>query len=331
MSADSFNLVEMIQEYLPDSFTEKMSSLLGESHNKTQTAIDAGVPGILTGLGNAASTPDGARRLTDAVDGADHNMLSNLGGLLGKTPSSESGFGMIQSILGTAGLSELTGNIGRISGLSGKGVMGLLGYLAPVVFGVLKNVQRTRGLDSAGLLNLLSSQKSNFAAAMPEGMPASEPASYVRGPRDVSSGATGPSFRPAETYRGRREPVGTGSRLWVWPLLIALGLIGLMWYWASRSTTHAGSEANRVTEQTARPGTGFRAGSLEMLRAKYQSVFDEARAQGVQLQSVSVDHQNGRLLVRGTAPSFEAANKVWDQIKRVNPSMDDITADFQVR
>ena len=331
MTADSFNLVEMIRGYLPDSFTEKMSSLLGESPDKTQSAINAAVPGILSGLDSAASTPDGARRLTDAVDGADHNMRSDIGGLLGKMPSSESGSGMIQSILGTAGLSELTGNIGRISGLSGKGVMGLLGYLVPIVLGVLKNIKRTRGLDSTGLLNLLSSQRSNFAAAMPEGTPASEPASYVRGPRDVSYGATGPATRPAETYTGRREPVGTGSRLWIWPVLILLGLIGLMWYWASRATTHAGGEANRVTEQTARPGTGFSAGSLEMLRAKYQSVIDEARAQGVQLQFISVDRQNGRLLIKGTAPSLEAANKVWDQIKRVNPNMDDITADFQVR
>jgi hypothetical protein len=331
MTADSLNLVEMIRGYLPDSFSEKMSSLLGESHDKTQSAINAGVPGILTGLDNAASTPDGARRLTDAVDGADHNLLSNLSGLLGKTPSSESGSGMLQSILGTAGLSELTGNIGRISGLSGKGVMGLLGYLVPVVLGVLKNVMRTRGLDSAGLLNLLSSQRSNFAAAMPEGTPAYEPASYVRGPRDASYGATGPSIRPAETYTGRREPVGTGSRLWIWPLLIALGLIGLMWYWASRSTTHAGGEANRVNEQTARPATGFSTGSFEMLRAKYQPVIDEARAQGVQLQAIGVDRQNGRLFIKGTAPSVEAANRVWNQIKRINPNMDDITADFQVR
>jgi len=329
MTAGSFNLVEMIREYLPDSFTEKMASLLGESHDKTQSAVNAAVPGILSGLDNAASTPDGARRLTDAVNGADHNLLSDLGGLLGKTPSSESSSGMMQSILGTAGLSELTGNIGRISGLSGKGVMGLLGYLVPIVLGVLKNIKGTRGLDSAGLRNLLSSQRSNFAAAMPEGTPASEPASYVRGPRDVSYGTTGPSARPAETYTGRREPVRTGSSLWIWPILILLGLIGFMWFSSSRSTTHAGGETSRVTDQTARPGMGT--SSLEMLRAKYQSVIDEARAQGVQLQSISVDRQNGRLAIRGTAPSLEAANKVWDQIKRVNPNMDDITANFQVR
>jgi hypothetical protein len=124
--------------------------------------------------------------------------------------------------------------------------------------------------------------------------------------------------------------VGTGSRLWIWPLLIALGLIGLMWYWASRSTTHAGNEPNRAAEETARPGS-FGGGSLERLRAKYQPVIDEARADGVQLQAIGMDRQNGRLFIKGTAPSVEAANKVWNQIKRINPNMDDITADFQVR
>jgi nucleoid-associated protein YgaU len=30
------------------------------------------------------------------------------------------------------------------------------------------------------------------------------------------------------------------------------------------------------------------------------------------------------------APSMDAANKVWDEIKRINPRLDDIIADFPV-
>jgi nucleoid-associated protein YgaU len=61
---------------------------------------------------------------------------------------------------------------------------------------------------------------------------------------------------------------------------------------------------------------------------KYQSVLREARAQGVQFSSIRL--QDGKLLLKGTAPSVEAVNKVMDEIKRVNPGLDEIVADFTV-
>jgi hypothetical protein len=66
-----------------------------------------------------------------------------------------------------------------------------------------------------------------------------------------------------------------------------------------------------------------------MLKDKYQSVINTAQTQGVRISSMT--SENGKLVVTGTAPSVEAANKVWDEIKRVNPSMDDIVANFTVQ
>jgi nucleoid-associated protein YgaU len=40
--------------------------------------------------------------------------------------------------------------------------------------------------------------------------------------------------------------------------------------------------------------------------------------------------QDGKLFMKGAAPSLDAANKVWDEIKRINPRLDDIIADFPV-
>jgi nucleoid-associated protein YgaU len=34
--------------------------------------------------------------------------------------------------------------------------------------------------------------------------------------------------------------------------------------------------------------------------------------------------------MKGTAPSQEAANAVWDAIKRINPKLDDVIADFPI-
>jgi hypothetical protein len=333
MIGDSLNLVDMIRGYIPSGFTDKFSSLSGDSKEKTQAGLTAAVPGLLSGLTSAGSTEDGARRFTDAVKGADESVLSNPGSLFEKATSGEGGgSGILGSILGGSGLSDLTGNIGRASGMSGKGVTALLGFLAPMVLGALKNLMRTKGLDSGGLLNLLSSQRNNFAAAMPEGIPGrtAEPASYIREPlRDVSKTTEGIRAK-AEPYVEGAERAAKSSRSWVLPLVALLGLLGLLWYWGSRPATHAGNETRSATEQVTRPNTGYSAttAGTQSLRERYQSVIDLAQSEGIQLSSLS--EQNGTLVIEGSAPSLEAANRIWDEIKRINPSMNDIVANFPV-
>ena len=67
---------------------------------------------------------------------------------------------------------------------------------------------------------------------------------------------------------------------------------------------------------------------FEDLKNKYQQVIQTIQTQGIQLANLHV--QDGKLFMKGIAPSLEAANKVWDEIKRINPKMDDIIADFPV-
>jgi hypothetical protein len=64
------------------------------------------------------------------------------------------------------------------------------------------------------------------------------------------------------------------------------------------------------------------------LKGKYQSVLNMADQQQIRFQNLHV--QDNKLFIRGVAPSDEAKNKFWDQIKLVSPNMDDITADITV-
>ena len=64
------------------------------------------------------------------------------------------------------------------------------------------------------------------------------------------------------------------------------------------------------------------------LKQKYQSALTIIEQQQVQLQNLHV--QDDKLFIRGIAPSQDAANKVWDQVKLVNPNLDDLTLDLQV-
>src|SRR5215467_11238856 len=68
--------------------------------------------------------------------------------------------------------------------------------------------------------------------------------------------------------------------------------------------------------------------SFEELKSKYQSVIEVIQDEQISVKNLHL--QDGKLFIKGVAPSVDAANKVWDAIKRVNPSADDITADFPV-
>ena len=64
------------------------------------------------------------------------------------------------------------------------------------------------------------------------------------------------------------------------------------------------------------------------LKQKYQTVLTTADNERIQFQNLHV--QDNKLFIRAVAPSEEAKNKFWDQIKLVNPNADDITADISV-
>ena len=64
------------------------------------------------------------------------------------------------------------------------------------------------------------------------------------------------------------------------------------------------------------------------LKQKYQTVLTTADREQIQFHNLHL--QDNKLFIRAVAPSEEAKNKFWDQIKLVNPNADDITADISV-
>ena len=64
------------------------------------------------------------------------------------------------------------------------------------------------------------------------------------------------------------------------------------------------------------------------LKQKYQSVLTVIEQQGVRLQNLHL--QDNKLFIRGVAPSEDAKNKVWDQIKLVDANYGDLTPEFTV-
>jgi nucleoid-associated protein YgaU len=64
------------------------------------------------------------------------------------------------------------------------------------------------------------------------------------------------------------------------------------------------------------------------LKQKYQTVLTVSDQQQIQFLNLHV--QDNKLFIKAIAPSENAKNTFWDQIKLVNPNADDITADVSV-
>lgn len=66
---------------------------------------------------------------------------------------------------------------------------------------------------------------------------------------------------------------------------------------------------------------------LNALKQKYQSVLNMIQQQQVRLEHLHVE--DNKLFLSGVAPSEEAKNRVWDQVKLVDPTFSDLTLDLR--
>jgi LysM repeat protein len=67
---------------------------------------------------------------------------------------------------------------------------------------------------------------------------------------------------------------------------------------------------------------------FEQLKQKYGSVFNTINQYQVRLSHLHV--QDDKVFLQGEAPSQDAKNRVWDQIKSVDPTYSDLTAHITV-
>ncbi len=70
------------------------------------------------------------------------------------------------------------------------------------------------------------------------------------------------------------------------------------------------------------------AADLEQMKQKYASVLNVINQKGVRLSHMHI--QDNKFFLQGAAGSEAIKNLVWDEVKKVNPSLNDITVDLMV-
>jgi Bacterial protein of unknown function (DUF937) len=266
------NLVSVVMQFLTPDMIAKIASALGLDRSVAQKAIGGAVPAILSGLADVASTPNGARQLTNMVTQQPPGSLESFKSLLGGSGQStlaETGSSMLSGLFGGGATDTMAQTIEKFAGVGEGTGKSLLGMLAPVVLGALGQQQRSAGLDASGLASLLVSQKDQIAAAIPSGLADQLSAAGLidKATGSLRSGAATASVAGSRiastsdrTIAGASQAASAATRAasTQWPIwLAALAILGgLAWFALGRQGNEKVAEAPRpAAMQPATTGT----------------------------------------------------------------------------
>jgi hypothetical protein len=260
------NLVSVVMQFLTPDMIAKIASALGLDRSVAQKAVGGAVPAILSSLADVASTPNGARQLTNIVAQQQPGSLESFKSLLGGSGQStlaDAGSSMLSGMLGGGVMDTMAQAIGKFAGVGEGTGKSLLGMLGTVVLGALGQQQRSAGLDAGGLASLLGSQKDQITAAIPSGLADQLSAAGLieRAATSMRSGTSAAASRIAGASdrtivgAGQTASAATRAASTQWPLwLAALAVLGgLAWFALGRPANETVAEAPRTT--TMRPGT----------------------------------------------------------------------------
>jgi hypothetical protein len=242
------NLISLVMQCLTPDMIAKIASALGLDRNVAQKAIAGAIPALLASFADVASTPNGARQLTNTLTQQSGSLesLKNLIGGSGQNSLAETGSSMLSGLFGGGTLDTMAQTIGKFAGIGEGTSKSMLSMLGPVVLGALGQQQRSTGLDPSGLVSLLTSQKDQIAAAMPSGLAGQlSAAGLIDGATGgLRSGAAAASGRVAEASERTVYQAGqaasaaarsTAVSQWPYWLVAAAVLGGLAWFAFGRS------------------------------------------------------------------------------------------------
>lgn len=159
-----FSLQDLLGQQQGAEAVDQISQNVGAEPSLVNTAIQAALPMILSGLANNAATPQGAESLNSALE-RDHDgsLLGNLGGLgslifggqqAAPPPRQADAGGILGHIFGN-NQGQVAEQVSNQSGLGVGQVAQILMMLAPIVMSYLGQQKQQQGVGADGLGGLL--------------------------------------------------------------------------------------------------------------------------------------------------------------------------------
>ena len=165
-------ILDLLADRIGGDNINQIAGAIGADRGKTQTAVSAALPALLTALNRQTNTTAGAQGLSRALE-RDHDgsLLDQLGGFLGGQVQGKQadGGGILGHVLGGQ-RQQVEQGVAQASGLDMSQVARLLPILAPIVMAALGKRKRQSGLDEAGLSGILGEDATRARQAAPSGV-----------------------------------------------------------------------------------------------------------------------------------------------------------------
>ena len=257
------SLVSVVMQFLTPDMVAKIASGLGLDRGVAQKAIGGAVPALLSSLAGVASTPNGARQLTNALAQQNPGSLESVKNLIvgsDQKTLAETGSSMLSGLFGGGAVDTMAQTIGKFAGIGEGTSKSMIAMLGPVILGALGQQQRSAGLDAGGLASLLGSQKAQIAAAIPSGLADQLSAAGLidKAAASVRSGAAAASTtgsRIAGASQAAYSTTSAASSQWPYWLAALAVLGGLGWYALGRPGSDTVTQLPRPATVQAPTGT----------------------------------------------------------------------------
>ncbi len=242
----SFNLIDSVKGLFGNDIIGRAASLFGENESNVQKAVGGIVPTVLAGVLNKAGSGDINGILNMAKEAAGSGVLGNLGGLLGGGSLLNRGADFLRGLFG-----DKAGNVASaVSGFAGikeSSANSLLSLAAPAALGVLGRHATENNLNAGGLLSFLNSQKDAVLNALPSGLNLAG-ALGLGSLASIGNKLSGALSGVSHAAGAAAEKASGGIR-WLLPLLLAILVIGLVWYFV-KGCGSANKQAEAVADTT---------------------------------------------------------------------------------
>jgi hypothetical protein len=168
----ALDIMNMIAGAATPAIAGKVAGALGLPEAAVRKVMAAGLPVILATLLKRGSTTGGLDAIGAALGGLGKNPLDSLTSALGGGASqvsaaAQGGSDMLGSLLGVGATGGLAKTLASYAGIDEKAAGPLVGILGSSALGGLKTAADKEGLDTAGLMRLLGSQKGQIEKAIP--------------------------------------------------------------------------------------------------------------------------------------------------------------------
>lgn len=225
----SFNLIDSVKGLFTNELAGKMASSFGESEGGIQKAIGGAIPAVLAGLLNKAGTSDGASSILNlSKEAAGSGLLNNLSAFTGGSNLVGKGLEWLKKLFGDKA-DNIISMIAGFAGIRESSAASVLSVATPAALGTLGKQVTQNNLNPSGLTSLLASQKDSILNALPSGLNLAG-ALGLGSLGDIGNKLSSAFSGTTNAARATAAKATSGTNKWLLPLILALIVIGALWY-----------------------------------------------------------------------------------------------------